>query len=196
MILIFSILFGLAISFISTSGFWSARIRYSIGTTIGFLFIYFYCNTNLIENMKKTLNSAILTLFILYATATVINYTCIMNNSLKVNEKDKQMTIEILNNIKEYEEKNNIEVVNIALIKGIDENKAFYADLKYKGSVLSWSAIRTEWSIEGLLEKYSAKEFNLVEPTDEEIKTYFELVDQEKEYMCINNTIYISYSIY
>ena len=193
LIIVFSILFGMAVSLISTSGFWSARIRYSIGTTIGFLFIYLYCKTNLIDTIKP-INTLIITTFCIYSISIIVNYIAIMNNSLRVNYKDKEFALEIINYVENYEQENNIKVDNLVVLKGQFESKAFYKDLRYYGSVLSWSAIRTQWSVEGLLEMYSDRDFNWIEP-EEKAKYYLNNVDKNKEYMCIDNTLYVSYYI-
>ena len=194
LIVIFSILFGLSVSFISMSGFWSARIRYSIGTTIGFLLLYLYCKTDLIENIRKD-NLLIIVTFCVYALSIVINYICIMINTLNVNYKDEQMAIEIINYVQNYEQKNNVVVDNLVVFPGCFESKGFYKELKYYNSVLSWSSIRTEWSIEGTLEMYSNREFNLVEPVQDKISYYIDNVDKDRDYMCIDNTLYVSYYI-
>ena len=107
-VVIFSIIFGLVVSFISTSGFWSARIRYSIGTTIGFCLLYICCKTDLLEDTKKVINFLILLIFSLYAITIVTNYIGIMNNTLKVNYNDKQIAIDIINYVDQYEKENNL----------------------------------------------------------------------------------------
>lgn len=194
LIVFFSILFGLAVSFISTSGFWSARIRFSIGTTIGFLLMHIYCKTDLLEK-RKTINLIILSIFITYALSIVVNYNLLMKNTLKVNAKDKEVAQEILEYVENYEQKNNIKVNKLAVLYGPCESKAYYKELKYNGSVLSWSSIRTQWSIEGTLEMYSNREFDFVQPTQEELNYYKNNVDKEKDYMCIDNTLFVSYYI-
>ena len=195
LIVSFSIIFGLAISFISTSGFWSARIRYSIGATIGLLLIYLYSKTDLLEDIKKTTNFLLLFTFSLYALTIVINYIGIMNNTLNVNYKDKEIAIEIINYVEEYEQKNDVVVNNLAVFYGPFESKAYYKEMKYKNSVLSWSSMRTQWSIEGTLEMYSNREFNLVDSIEDDIIYYTDNVNIDKDYMCINDTLYISYYI-
>jgi len=190
-----SIVFSLVVSFVSLSGFWKARIRYSIGTTIGFLLLYLFYETNLLDNIKIRINKLILFTFVLYSLSIVINYVGIMNNTLEVNLKDKELAIEILQYVEEYEQKNNINVNKLAVLMGPFENKTYYKELKYNGSVLSWSSIRTKWSIEGTLEMYSNRDLELVEITEDKLKYYINNVDRDKEYMCIDNTLYVSYYV-
>lgn len=193
-ILLFGIAFGLSTSLVSSSGFWSARIRYSIGAIIGFLFLYLYVRTNLLEEKKK-INCILIATFLIYGIINIINYENIMNNTIAVNNKDKEMTLEIYNYVIEQEKLTNTKINKLVLVRGNSTSKAFYEDLKFQGSVLSWSAIRTFWAIEGLLEMYTDKDFEEVEATNSEIQYYLQNVDKEKEYLCIDDTLYVSYYI-
>ena len=193
-VIFFSIIFGLAVSFISTSGFWSARIRYSIGTTIGYSLLYICCKTDLLEN-KKIINLVILFIFIIYSVSIVGNYVAIMKNSLRVNARDKIVAEEIIDYIEDYEQENNIKVEKLAVFLGPFKNKANYEDLKYRGSVLSWSSMRTVWSIEGTLEMYSDMDLELIEITKEKFDYYIDNVDENKDYMCIDDTLYVSHYV-
>lgn len=195
-IIFFSIMFAIAISFISTSGFWNARIRFSIGTTIGFLLLYLYYETDLLNNLKRRINLVILFIFAIYALSIIINYIGIMNNTLKVNDKDKKLAIEILQYVENYEKENRIKVDKLVIAKGKGDNKTYFKELKYKNSALSWSSMRTQWAIEGTLEMYTDKEFNLIKDINHEnLKYFYENVDVNREYMCINDALYISYYV-
>ena len=89
-----------------------------------------------------------------------------------------------------------MQVENIALIKRPFINKSFYSDLKYNGSVLSWSAIRTEWSIKEILEMYSSRNFKIIDVNEKIENFYKENADEERDYLCIDNTLYVGYYIY
>ena len=187
---------SLAVSFISRTGFWSARIRFSLGATIGFLIIYLYCKTDIASTFKR-INLLIISIFAIYTLSIVINYISIMNNTLKVNLQDKLQSIEISNYIKKYEKENSIIVNKLAIFHGeFDDGKACYKNLKYYGSAMSWSAVRTQWSIKGIIEMYSNKHFIMIEPDENELEYYLNNVDKEIDYMCIKDTLYISYYVY
>lgn len=196
LIIIICFFSGIAISFISTTGFWSARIRFSIGATIGFLIIYLYCKTDIAFTFKK-INLLIISIFAIYTLSIVINYISIMNNTLKVNLQDKLYAIEIINYIKKYENENNITVNKLAIFRGrFKDDKACYKNLNYYGATMSWSAVRTQWSIKGVLEMYSNKHFTVIEPDENDLEYYLNNVDIAIDYMCIKDTLYISYYVY
>ena len=195
LIILFCFFSGIAISFISTTGFWSARIRFSIGATIGLLMIYLYCKTDIVFNYKK-INILIISIYIIYALSIITNYISIMNNTLKVNLQDKLQAIEIRNYIEKYEEENNINVNKLAIFHGKFNEKAFYKNLKYHGSAMSWSAVRTQWSIKGIIEMYSNKIFIMTEPNKGELEYYLNNVDRSIDYMCIKDTLYIGCYVY
>lgn len=186
---------GIIVSFISTSGFWSARIRFSIGATIGFLMLYLYCKTDIAFSYKK-INLLIISIFVIYTLSIITNYISIMNNVLNVNLQDKLQVIGICNYVEKYEKENNIIVNKLAIFHGeYDYEKAYYKNLNYKNSTMSWSAIRTKWSIKGIIEMYSDKHFTIVEPNEQQRQHYLNNVDKEIDYMCIEDTLFIPYYI-
>ena len=195
LIILFCLFAGIAVSFISMTGFWSARIRFSIGATIGFLIIYLYCKTDIVFTYKK-INVLIVSIYIIYTLSIVTNYISIMNNTLNVNLQDKIQAIKLNNYIEKYEEENNIIVNKLAIFPGkFNAEKAYYSNLKYYGSAMSWSAIRTKWSITGIIEMYSNRHFIMTEPNETELEYYVKNVDKEIEYMCIGDTLYIGYYV-
>lgn len=119
-----------------------------------------------------------------------------MNNAINVNIMDNEQSIEICNYIKDYEKANNIKVKKIAIVKGRGNSKAYYPGLKYRNSVLSWSAIRTEWSIEGLIEKNYDNDLERVKLTNKEYEYYSQNVDKDRDYLCFDDIVVVSYYVY
>lgn len=191
-ITLLSIFSGISVSFISLTGFYSARIRFSIGAMIGFLIIYLYCKTDIADKYKK-INLLIISVFVIYAVSIVTNYISIMNNVLKVNLQDKCQAIEISNYIENYEKDNGISVNKLVVFPGKLNEEGYYENLKYRGSAMSWCAIKTYWSIKGIIEMYSNKHFIMVEPDENKLKYY--LSNENKDYMCIEDTLYVAYYV-
>ncbi len=197
LIIVFCIFAGVSVSFMNLSGFWSARIRFSIGATIGFLIMYLYCKTDIAVTYKR-INLMIIFAFIIYSLSIVTNYISIMNNTLMVNLQDKNKTIKVSNYVKKYEKENSLIVNKLAIFPGRFNDgaeKASYKNLKYRGSAMSWSAIRTQWSIKGIIEMYSNKHYIMKEPNEDELEYYLDNVDKEIDYMCIGDTLYIAYYV-
>lgn len=192
-IILLSIAFGLLITVVHTTGIWSARIRYSMGTTIGFLFLHLFCKTDLL-NLKNKLNIVLITILIVYGYINTVNYICIMNNTVEVNNRDRIECFKIYDYILEYEQTNNIEVKKIAVVVGDLSNtyRAYYKDLNYKGAALSWRATKTAWSIEGIIELYTNRDFEKIELTKEQEYEYRKNVDDEKGYLCIEDILIVT----
>ena len=109
----------------------------------------------------------------------------------------KQIKKQITDKIKE-EYLNSLIVNKLAIFPGRFNDgaeKASYKNLKYRGSAMSWSAIRTQWSIKGIIEMYSNKHYIMKEPNEDELEYYLDNVDKEIDYMCIGDTLYIAYYV-
>ncbi len=189
------IAFAFIVSVYNLDGFWSGRIRFSIGATIGFLILHIIIKTDLLEK-KNIINILIKIVFIIYA---ILICLCIITNikTVKiVNKFDKIKSLEIGRYIKEYEQNSENKVQNIAII--IEEGKtslAYYPNLWYHGSITTCSAVRTQWAVTGVINYYNNFKLKEKEPTKQEIKEYKENVDGKK-YICIDDTLYISCYMY
>ena len=72
---------------------------------------------------------------------------------------------------------------------------AYYSDLWYHGSITTCSAVRTEWAVTGVINYYNNLKLTEKEPTKQEIEQYRKNVD-DKKYMCMDDTLYISCYMY
>lgn len=191
LIIIASISSALVISIMSETGFWSGRIRFAIGATIGFLFIHLLVKTDLQKN-NNIINNSLIIIFLIYGLINSINYIQIIYTNKKVNEYDKQIALEIGNYIKQYEKENSINVKNIAIVKEVGTINAYYKTLNYKNSVIASSAIRTDWSIKGIIKYYNNIQLEQQKITQKERQNYIQTVEDNKKYECIGQTLYIT----
>lgn len=185
---------GFIVSVMNTSAFWSGRIRYSIGALIGFLWIFMWVKTDFAQN-KNVYNVILAVCLIAYGVMNSINYVCIMVEQNKVNVLDKETTLEVKQQVLDYEKKQNIKIKKVAIIVSYGDNtsRAFYPNIKYSGSIMMPSAIKTKWSAAGCYNYYSNSNLDTYEPSKEE-KTEF-LISREF-CKCINDTLYISAYMY
>ncbi len=195
MIIIVSIILGFIISVIDLSGFWSGRIRFSIGATIGFLFLHLYVKTNWLEE-EKISNNILIVIFLVYGIINTVTYINVTNIGKMVNELDQKISEEIKQYMIQYEEQTNIKVTKIAIINGGSTIKAYYKELGYKGAVPTTSAVRTSWAVRGIINYYTQKELEEVSVNKKQEEYYIENVDKNKEYMCVEDTLYITSYMY
>lgn len=192
-IIILGIIFGYAVSVINTSAFWSGRIRLSIGAIMGFLWVHLWVKTDFAE-IRNRINTVLVTVLILYSVINSINYILIMIEHKKLNEQDRQAVLQMEQYVKEYEQINNLQIKNIAVVTSkFETEKAYYPSLRYKESVIMNSGIKTEWSILGCYNYYTGEKLKSYNPTKEEQKEYLE---QQKEYLCIKDTLYVTAYMY
>ncbi len=195
-IIILSIAFAFIPSVINLTGFWSARMRFSIGAIIGILFIHLIVKTDILKR-KGILNKLLIIIFVIYGIINSINYVYLIKLNKQQNKLDEQYTYSIDNYISDYEEKNKIKVTNISIIL-IEDNvdKAYYEEMNCEGVGTAVSSVRTEWASQGIINYYTNRNLKSKEVTDQEIQDYLNKVDKNKGYLCINDTLYISVYMY
>lgn len=176
----------------STSAIYSARIRFSIGSCIGLVYLFLVTKTDIFKDNKFTTLILVTVLFV-YGTFNTYNYISNINISKKINIKDVEETKKVISYIEKYEEQNNIEVSYIAIyIDSKNSYKGIYRDLMTDYSVMNWSALRTRWSSKEIIEYYSNRKFKEKKITDEEKEIYIKEVDKDKDYLIIEDTLYIT----
>lgn len=193
--IIFIALVALLASFVtyimSTTSFYTGRLRFSIGATIGVMYIYLYCRTNLFE--EKTIEQNILlTILAIYTIFNVYNYMSTMYEHKEVNKLEKEEALEIGKYIETYENKNNIKINQICeiIVEGAS-SKTFY-NTKNK-SVITYSAIKSNWASVGAINFYNNIKLNKKNEVTNEIKKKVleHIENSEDEYFCIDNTLFI-----
>lgn len=196
LIIIFSIACAFIPSVINLTGFWSARMRFSIGAIIGFLFIHIIVKTDILKR-NMIWDKLLILIFIIYAIINSINYIYLMNLSKWVNYLDEKYVYEINDYITNYEKENNIKVKKISIIAMKSEGyKAYYEEMNCTYVGIAVSSVRTIWATQGIINYYTDRNLIKKEPTKEEKEKYLIKVDKNKNYLCINDTLYVSVYMY
>ena len=191
---ILSILFSCIPSLISLSAMESGRLRFSIGATIGILFIHIIMKND-ITNFKIKTNKVFVMLLIVYGIINSANYIYLTGLNGQVNELDKEYVYEIKAYMEEYEKNNDIQVKKIAMVYEKDFDKRYHREFKGRKTGIMVSALRTEWSVDGIINYYTDRKLERRNITEEEKKSYIQIVDKEKEFLCIGDTLYITIHI-
>ena len=184
---------GFIVSVINLPGFWAGRSRFSIGALIGFLWIHLWMKTNF-SYKKEWLNIVLVIYLFLYGLMSSMHYVTAIIDHQKLNELDKETVITIQEYVTKYEEKTETKVDKIAVI--VKRNKtlrAFYPNLRSYGNVMMSRGIKTQWAISGCYYYYTDKKLEEYIPNAEEQQEYLK---QNKEYLCIGDTLYITAYMY
>jgi len=175
----------------STSAIYSARIRFSIGACIGLSYLYSVTKTEVFKN--KSISIILSILLFIYGIFNTYNYVSAVNISKRVNIKDIEETKKVINYIEEYEKQNNTEISYISICLEIDKPyKGIYKNLITNYPVMNWSSLRTSWSSKEIIEYYSNRKFKEKEITEEEKEKYIKEVDENMNYLIIDDTLYIT----
>lgn len=194
LILIVIVCLGAAIipTLSTTSALTSARIRFSIGACIGLSYLYLVTKTNLF-NTNKVITTILSIILFIYGIFNTYSYFSNINISKKINIEDIKETKKVVDYIEQYEKQNNIEVLYISIyLDNMNSHKGIYQNLISDYHAMNWSALRTSWSSKGIIEYYGNRDLEEKKLTNEEITKYLEEVDKNKNYLIINNTLYIT----
>lgn len=192
LLIIVSIMSSFVTFLLGLTSFYTGRLRFSIGATMGLLFIYLYCKTNIFEK-KKLITYITIFVFVFYSFINTFNYIYLMQQHKKVNELEKKEAGEIVSYVEQYEAKNNIEVTQITDVSVSNyPYRFFYPEINNK-SILVISGIK---SIEnyGVIHFYTGRIFEKVELTPDMNTEFMKLYDSgklENNYICIGNTLYM-----
>lgn len=177
MLIMVAIISSVAINIISLSSFGLGRMVFSVGALIGLIFMYLYCSTDIFKN-TKILKYFLICDIILYIMINIINYTYLMSSNKKANELDKQEALKVNEYMLEYEQKNNIEIKNIAV--AYDKNVTWcYNELKHK-SLYTHRALMIWWCDVYTINYYTNRNLQKVQMKPEIYNTYFKDKDWDK----------------
>lgn len=190
LIIIVSIASSFIASAMSLSGFYSARIRFTIGALIGVLLIHMYCKSKLF-NKTDSFEIVFSFLVISYTIINMYTYFSITMQHKKTNDFEKNEANKIESSIATYENENNIKVDKICIIKKSQNN--YKLESSRNSCVPTYIATRCEWGIKGALQYYEGRKLTQTEANYLENKT-FKL--SEEQYKCIGDTLYINVSVY
>lgn len=188
------ILIGIAstsIFFVVTkSSFECGRMRITIGSLIGYIFIYIYLLTNIFE--KKTWHQyACIFILLIYIMNTIYSYEKIMVEQLKVNMLEKEEASQIVDYIQHYEETTGNKVSYLVEVKSFHQyNKSFYPAIKTHIPSMNASGLRHYDKTYSTISFYTTKRLKLV---NKAVDTHlFSEQYLEYAYECIGDTLYIA----
>lgn len=173
---------------LTLTSFYTGRLRNALGALIGIIFIFLYVETELFEK-KRILSILVYFTLIFYIIINIFNYENIMLQHKEVNKLEKQEIEQIGNYIENYEKDTGIEITKVVKIPKKNSNK------KDENDIIR-NALKTNWAADGVLNFYLEKNLTTVKLTKEQVICYSENCDKEKEYQCIDDTLYICVYVY
>lgn len=190
-IIVLSIIFAMGVSVMNLSALESGRIRFSMGATVGIIFIHLIVKTDILKIYTKY-DKILIGIFIIYSIINSINYIYLINLNKQANKQDKLKVYEIEEYLKEYEKSKKIKVEKVCGIV-IENNceKAFYSKNSEEVGI-AVSCLRTEWALQGIINYYTSRNLKKEELSEKNRKIYLEKVDENKNYLCIGDTLYVS----
>lgn len=169
-----------------TNSIWFvARSSYSTGAIIGILMLYIFQKYEIYKNLR----TIILITGILFLGIQLIYFNKYSIDGYIVNYEDKKNAMQIIEVMKEYEEKSGNTVSKIAFYKDKNPNYT-YSDISSTGDI-NIKALFPDWSAIKLISYYSGRNF-ATEEQKEELKTKFEQQDWDnwnKEQIIFDNNI-------
>ena len=151
-----------------TNSIWFvARSSYPMAAIIGILVLYLFSKFDIKEIMKNVI-ICILIIFLLIQYVYFMNYT---RDNYIGNYIDKQVSLEINQEILNYEKETGNTIDTIAIYR--DKTPQYvYPELKASGDI-NIKAYSADWCVSRILKLYTGREFNVVE-SNQEIKEQFE----------------------
>ncbi len=200
--MIFITIFTIATSFViflmTLSSYYTGRLRFCIGALIGILMIYLYTQTEIFER-KGIAQICIQGTLFLYLVCNIYECVDLTYQHKMVNQLEKQEVYKINEDMIQYEMKNDIKIEYICIVTITGQNqKAYYKEIENQ-SVLTYNAIRSDWSTDGVINFYTGRNLKKTKITQEELIAYMEKIksgENQKEYECIGNTLVINAYMY
>lgn len=189
-IIIISIVCGFLVSLGTLSSFYTGRLHYCIGTMMGFVLLCL-----IMENEDEIFRRIIELILIMYSIVNIYNCIIVTYEHKLVNEYEKQSAKEIEEYIEKYEEENKNKVENIAIytVTGQDY-KTYFKEINRK-SVVTYNALRCNWSADGVINFYIDRNLNTVNLNKELLQEYLK-TEKDNGYGIINNTLIVECYMY
>lgn len=189
-IIIISVVCGFLVSLGTLSSFYTGRLHYCIGTMMGFVLICL-----IMENEDEIFRRIIELILIMYSIVNIYNCIIVTYEHKLVNEYEKQSAKEIEEYIEKYEKENKKQVENIAIYTITGQNyKTYFKEINRK-SVVTYNALRCNWSADGVINFYTDRELNTVNLNKELLQEYLK-VGKDNDYGIINNTLIVECYMY
>ena len=175
---------------LSSTSFFTGRLRNALGALIGIIFIFLYTETNLFEKKGKLSIVTYITLIAFFIINT-INYESIILQHKEVNKLEKEEIEQVEQYIEKYEEENAIKVTKIVKVPIYNnKDKTYFTSTKNKTS-FTHNALKTSWAADGVVNFYTKRNLETIKPTDKEKYLYVQNQNSELEYQCIEDILFI-----
>ena len=193
-IIFITIISSFFVSILTTSSFFTGRMRLSIGSLTGIIMIYIYVNTNIFQK-KFWINKAVIFILISFFVINIYNYEDIMINHKIVNKFEEIQCKELAEYIEKYEKKSNQKVTKLVEINISSKEYLHNLEVKPKSS-FTHNALRTDWACDGVIKFYTGINLKKQNATKEQYIKYFELDNNELGYKCIDDALYVEIYYY
>lgn len=181
LIILISIFSCFCIFVFTLSSLGTGRMMYSIGMTIGLLFLYTY---RFIYNKK--ISKMLMFLFLFYFLINVFNYIYIIHLHKQINKIEEQEVKMISDYINEYEQRNGIRVKKITYVP----SKAEYNGIQKKRySTVTSNALNCYWSYDGVVNFYTGRKLKKISTSEKIISKYKKLKNKNENRVVIYEDI-------
>lgn len=176
---------------LTLTSFYTGRLRNALGALIGLIFIFTYTETSILQK-KGILNLITMITLISFLLINIFNYESIMLQHKKVNKLEKQEVEDIEQYIKNYEESTGIKVTKIAKVPIYNnKDKVYFPNTKNKTS-FTHDALKTSWAADGAINFYTKRNLENIIITNEQKNKYLETNNEELDYKCIEDILFIN----
>lgn len=195
LIIFITVIVNFAMHIPTLSAYYAGRTKFAIGTIIGLLFMYIYLATTIFDS-KNWVSKYTITLLLIYTISIVFVANILLSYSNKVNKLENESVMEIETYMKNYEDNNNVEVKNIAIINIYNQKeKSYYREIQ-NNSVIVQDAVKCDWSADGVINFYSKRKLRKIQIQSKNIEEYMLKFENEKDYICVGDTLIIKTYMY
>ena len=150
----------------------SARALYPFASIIALSIVYLFVN---LDFECKWINKLFIGILLVFLSIQCYEYNRIIIDHYTLNYVEKNLALSIGEEIKKYEDENDIKISKVVFYKDAD-SKYSYADLKSYGDI-NERVFRTTWCRMDILNYYLDRDFTQSFTQNEEYKKEFESVD-------------------
>ncbi len=191
-LIIITIASSCMIFLIQTGSFYTGRVHYCIGSLIGILLLYLYCESEIKET--KINNAVFIIIITIYSIINFANTVQLVVEHQKVNKLEKEECIKIQEMITSYEKVNNIKVTKVVPLICVNNiEKGWFSQIQRK-AVITYNNIRHYWGYAGVLNYYLETKLKTVQANEEMEMQYTNFIKnnnlEEGSIVCIGDTLY------
>lgn len=150
---------------ISLSSFWTGRLLYGIGMTIGLLFLV------VIQHTEKFWRKFFEIAFVIYFIINIVNAVYIIDLHKEVNDIEKAEILDLEEYINNYEQENRYIVNKITYIADESFDNLYYSNINRR-TVITHRSLACMWAYAGAINFYTERNLEQIQCTEEIIEFY------------------------